>query len=250
MWKNPTNRIEEIEDRLQELPKGTLTYKKINGKEQPYIQKTIEGKSVSYYVKLSEREQVLKEFEERTELLEEKNRLTAYVQGLKEILQRNPYLSAKVGLGYQDFRDFACGRQFYVDKTHFITQWLKKDSKITLVTRPRRFGKTTLLSTVRMFFDPQYADHPEYFKDLRVWKDEESRSMFGSTPVISTSFGSCKGIDFKQSIRGMMSNLETMYYHHEYLLESPKLSREDKKKFEETKRGLFHHELKIGRAHV
>lgn len=243
MWKNPTDRIKEIDDRLQELPKGTLTYKKINGKEQPYIQKTVEGKSVSYYVKLSEREQVLKEFEERTELLEEKKRLTAYVQGLKKILQRNPYLSAKVGLGYQDFRDFACGRQFYVDKTHFITQWLKKESKITLITRPRRFGKTTLLSTVRMFFDPKYKDHPEYFEDLRVWKDEESRSMFGSTPVISTSFGSCKGIDFKQSIRGMMSNLEDMYGQHEYLLESPRLSQEDKKKFEETKRGLFHHEL-------
>ena len=72
MSTNPTKRIEEIDRRLEELPRGTLTYKKINGKEQPYIQRTIDGKSVSYYVKVYERERVLVEFEERTNLLEEK----------------------------------------------------------------------------------------------------------------------------------------------------------------------------------
>ena len=68
MSTNPTKRIEEIDRTLEELPKGTLTYKKINGKEQPYIQRSIDGKSVSYYVKVSEREKVLVEFEERTKL--------------------------------------------------------------------------------------------------------------------------------------------------------------------------------------
>ena len=56
MHLNPKQRIAEIDHRLQELPKGTLTYKKINGKSQPYVQRTVEGKSVSYYVKLSERD--------------------------------------------------------------------------------------------------------------------------------------------------------------------------------------------------
>ena len=242
MSTNPTKRIEEIDRRLEELPKGTLTYKKINGKEQPYIQRTIDGKSVSYYVKVSEREQVFMEFEERTKLLEEKRHLTAYAEGLKDILKHNPYLSAKVVIGYQDFEDFTCGQQFYVDKTHFITEWLREGTKITLITRPRRFGKTTLLSTVRMFFDPRYADHPEYFCKLRVWQDERSRSMFGSTPVISTSFGGCKGIDYKQSIRGMMGQLDTMYAHHEYLLDSPRLTEEDKETFKETRWGLFHND--------
>ena len=106
MSTNPTKRIEEIDRRLEELPKGTLTYKKINGKEQPYIQRTIDGKSVSYYVKVSEREKVLVEFEERTKLQEEKRHLTAYAEGLKDILKHNPYLSAQVVIGYQDFEDF------------------------------------------------------------------------------------------------------------------------------------------------
>lgn len=242
MSTNPTKRIEEIDRRLEELPKGTLTYKKINGKEQPYIQRTIDGKSVSYYVKVSEREKVLVEFEERTKLQEEKRHLTAYVEGLKDILKHNPYLSAQVVIGYQDFEDFTCGQQFYVDKTHFITEWLREGTKITLITRSRRFGKTTLLSTVRMFFDPRYADHPEYFCKLRVWQDERSRSMFGSTPVISTSFGGCKGIDYKQSIRGMMGQLRTMYGHHEYLLDSPRLSDRDKELFKETKCAFFNND--------
>ena len=242
MSTNPTKRIEEIDRRLEELPKGTLTYKKINGKEQPYIQRTIDGKSVSHYVKLTEREQVFMEFEERTKLQEEKKHLTAYAEGLKDILKHNPYLSAKVVIGYQDFEDFTCGQQFYVDKTHFITEWIREGTKITLITRPRRFGKTTLLSTVRMFFDPRYAEHPEYFSKLRVWQDERSRSMFGSTPVISTSFGGCKGIDYKQSIRGMMGQLDTMYAHHEYLLDSPRLTEEDKETFKETRWGLFHND--------
>ena len=242
MSTNPTKRIEEIDRRLEELPKGTLTYKKIKGKEQPYIQRTIDGKSVSHYVKLTEREKVLMEFEERTKLQEEKKHLTAYVEGLKDILKHNPYLSAQVVIGYQDFEDFTCGQQFYVDKTHFITEWIREGTKITLITRPRRFGKTTLLSTVRMFFDPRYAEHPEYFSKLRVWQDERSRSMFGSTPVISTSFGGCKGIDYKQSIRGMMGQLDTMYAHHEYLLDSPRLTEEDKETFKETRWGLFHND--------
>ncbi len=104
------------------------------------------------------RKEVLLEFEERTKLQDEKKHLIAYMKGLKDILKRNPYLDAHVGLGYQNFQDFACGKQFYVDKTHFITKWLSHDAQVTLITRPRRFGKTTLLSTVENFFDPRFAE--------------------------------------------------------------------------------------------
>ena len=231
MCLNPKRRIAEIDNRLQELPKGTLTYKKINGKSQPYVQRTVGGKSVSYYVKISEREQVFLEFQERTELLEEREHLLAYVESLKKILSRNPYLDANVGLGYQNFLDFVCGKRFYVDKTHFIPEWLASDARITLITRPRRFGKSMLLSTVRTFFDPMYADHPEYFEKLRVWKDADSRSLFGTIPVISVSFGSCKGNDFAQAMRGVTLGLYNMYIQHEYLRESPKLSEEEKAEY-------------------
>ena len=109
-------------------------------------------------------------YEERKQLIEEKQRLSAYLNGLKSILKRNPYLDAKVGLGYDNFLDFTCGRQFYVDKTHFISEWMRSDAKVTLITRPRRFGKTTLFSTVETFFDPKYAKHPEYFENFAFGK--------------------------------------------------------------------------------
>ena len=106
-----------------------------------------------------------------------------------------------------------------MDKTHFIPEWLASDARITLITRPRRFGKSMLLSTVRTFFDPMYADHPEYFKKLQVWKDKDCRRLFGTIPVISVSFGSCKGNHFEQAMRGVTLGLYNMYVQHEYLRE-------------------------------
>lgn len=101
MTTNPRDRIEDIDARLKELPKGTLTYKTINGKKQPYIQKSVDGKVTSTYVKLDEREQVLLEFEERSRLQEEKKHLLAYMRKLQKILSRNPYLVPGWGLVFR-----------------------------------------------------------------------------------------------------------------------------------------------------
>lgn len=243
MTNNPKRRIEEIDNRLEQLPKGTLTYKTINGKKQPYVQRTINGKSVSYYVKLADREHILIEFNERKQLQDEKKHLISYLEGLSDILKRNPSLSSgDLGIGYQSFVDFASGNKFYVDKTHFISEWVRSTPKISLITRPRRFGKTLLMSTVRTFFDPKYADHPEYFEKLNVWSDTASREKFGHIPVIYTSFGSCKGRDYRQAIGGLMSSLETMYWTSSYLLQSERLDDEDKKEFSKTKEALFNRE--------
>lgn len=238
---NPKRRIEEIDRRLEELPKGTLTYKTINGKKQPYVQRTIDGKSVSYYVKVSEREQILIEFEERSKLVEEKKHLLAYQKKLSSILAENPYLGENIGLGYQWFKDFACGQQFYVDKTHFIPEWMSTSDVVTLITRPRRFGKTMLLSTVNTFFDPEYADHPEYFEKLKVWKHPECRKVFGKIPAIYVTFGSCKGINYRSALGGLLGSLETLYRNNDYLMDSEKLSSKDKAKFKKMDDLLWDH---------
>lgn len=96
-------------------------------------------------------------------------------------------------MGHQNFRDFIDGKMFYVDKTQFISEWMQTGDKVTLITRPRRFGKTLILSTVETFFDPRYVDHPEYFKELKVWKDPACRTRFGSTPVILRALETVKG---------------------------------------------------------
>lgn len=240
--ENLQDRMETIEKRLEELPKGSLTYKTIKGKKQPYIQRTIEGKSVSHYVKLSEREQVLLEFEERTQLLEEKKHLQEYMKSLTNILQKNPYLDARVGCGYQNFQDYVCGKQFYVDKTYFISEWLQREAQVTLITRPRRFGKTMLLSTVETFFDPRFADHPEYFERLAVWRDKTSRQFFGKIPVVSASFGSCKGSHYAQAIKGIRYNFYDMYEAHNYLLNSAELPQKKREDYEIIRDRLFHGE--------
>lgn len=232
---NLKDRMERIDKRLEELPRGSLTYKTIKGKKQPYIQRTIEGKSVSRYVKLSDREQVLLEFEERTRLLEEKKHLQEYMRSLSNILQKNPYLDARVGCGYQNFQDYVCGKQFYVDKTHFISEWLKNEVQVTLITRPRRFGKTMLLSTVETFFDPRFAHHPEYFERLAVWRDEACREHFGKIPVVSASFGSCKGSHYGQAIRGVAHNLYNAYDAHSYLQNSAELPEEKRAVYKKIK---------------
>ncbi len=241
---NPKQRIKEIERRLEELPKGTLTYKNINGKKQPYVQLTIDGKSVSYYVKMADRDDILIEFEERGRLQEERKYLLAYQKKLSAILAKNPYLSEPVGMGHQNFRDFVDGKMFYVDKTQFISEWMQTGDKVTLITRPRRFGKSMVLSMIETFFDPKYADHPEYFKGLKVWKDLVCREAFGGTPTILVSFGDCKGVDYEQAIRGLKNMLYSLFCEHEYLLGSDKLTDNDKKAFEQTEEELRCYEEK------
>ena len=238
---NPKQRIREIEQRLEELPKGTLTYKTINGKKQPYVQRTIDGKSVSCYVKVSEREQILLEFEERSRLQEERQHLIAYQKKLAAILAKNPYLSETVGMGHQNFRDFVSGKMFYVDKTQFISEWMRTGDKVTLITRPRRFGKSMTLSMVETFFDPRYVDHPENFKGLKVWNDPVCREAFGGTPAIFVSFGDCKGVNYEQAIGGLMDTLYCLFCMHNYLLDSDKLRDDDKKAFEWMKEELHCH---------
>lgn len=204
-------------------------------------QQNIHFISFSYYVKVSESEMTLLELEKTSRSPEEKQHLTVYCKDLQDILKGNPYLDAKVSCGYQDFRDFACGRQFYVDKTHFISEWIRSEAKVTLITRPRRFGKTTLLSTVENYFDPGFSEHPEYFEKLKVWQDSKARKWYGRIPVISVSFGSCKGTAYAQAIRGMINSFYTMYEVHGELLQSKTLDEDDKAEYksmrEEFRRG-------------
>lgn len=97
------------------------------------------------------------------------------------------------GHGSSEFPGLHRWEMFYVDKTQFISEWMQTGDKVTLITRPRRFGKTLILSTVETFFDPRYVDHPEYFKELKVWKDPACRTRFGSTPVILRALETVKG---------------------------------------------------------
>lgn len=89
-----------------------------------------------------------------------------------------------VGIGHQDFETVRTRDIFYVDKTDFIRQWWEADDAVTLIARPRRFGKTLNMSMLEKFFSVEYAGRGELFEGLSIWKEDKYRRLQGTYPVI------------------------------------------------------------------
>lgn len=82
-----------------------------------------------------------------------------------------------ISIGKQDFISLRENQYFYIDKTDFIRQWWESGDDITLITRPRRFGKTLNMSMLSSFFSRQYAGRGDLFEGLSIWKDEKFRKL-------------------------------------------------------------------------
>ena len=106
-----------------------------------------------------------------------------------------------VGLGIQDFEKIIDQESFYIDKTKFISEWWKSDDDVTLITRPRRFGKTLMLSTVEKFFSVRQENSKELFKGLEISKDSDMMQECGKWPVIFVSFAKVKSESFDSALR-------------------------------------------------
>ncbi|MBW7877067.1 MAG: AAA family ATPase, partial [Candidatus Cloacimonetes bacterium] len=100
----------------------------------------------------------------------------------------------KIPIGYSDFKEILSNPSFlYVDKTGLIEELLEDQTKILLITRPRRFGKTLNLSTLRYFFDKENAsENRKLFDGLKVSKNQEAMAVQGKRPVIYLTFKDCK----------------------------------------------------------
>lgn len=231
-------RIREIEKRIEELPKGTLTYKTIKGKAQPYLQRTENGKSISVFIKVGEREKVLAQIEERKSLQDEFTRLVSYRDRIADILLGNPYLACTPGIGYQRIDEIIDERVLYVDKTHFIKEWWESKCQVSLITRPRRFGKTLMLSTVNCFFSTLYEDRKDIFEGLKIWQHEEYRKLQGTFPVIFMTFAAVKASDFDGAIHTISRYCYDLYVTHEYIMNADVLSDEDKSIYMEYRERL------------
>lgn len=112
-------------------------------------------------------------------------------------------MSPLFALGNTDLADILKKNRFYVDKTQFLADWWHIGSLVTLITRPRRFGKTLMINTVERFFSLRFSDQEQVFKQLKVWEDASMRTLAGKLPVISLSFANIKGPDF-QSVRELI----------------------------------------------
>lgn len=95
---------------------------------------------------------------------------------------------AVVNIGVQQFDKVREQNAFYIDKTGFIKEWWEGGSDVTLITRPRRFGKTLNMSMVDCFFSNKYAGRGDLFEGLAIWKEEQYRLLQGTYPVLATGY--------------------------------------------------------------
>ena len=125
-----------------------------------------------------------------------------------------------VGLGIQDYEKVIEQNNFYIDKTNFIPEWWRSNDDITLITRPRRFGKTLMLSTVEKFFSIRQGNNEELFKGLNVSKDTEMMKECGKWPVLFVSFAAIKADNFKDAVTQFVQTFMDLKINLSFLKDS------------------------------
>lgn len=138
-----------------------------------------------------------------------------------------------ISIGKQDFSSLRENNCFYIDKSDLIREWWDSQDEITLITRPRRFGKTLNMSMLNYFFSNLYTDKKALFENLSIWKEEKYRNLQGIYPVIFISFASVKGNTYQDTRDGVIMAINEAYSEHRYLLEWKGLTEGERKCFEE-----------------
>jgi len=136
-----------------------------------------------------------------------------------------------VAIGLQSYDTIIEKECFYVDKTHFIKEWWENDDEVTLIARPRRFGKTLTMSMVEQFFSLKYANRGDLFENQNIWREEKYRNLQGTYPVISLSFASIKENKYELVRKRILRILVNLYAERQFLLDSDVLSDSDKQYF-------------------
>lgn len=116
-----------------------------------------------------------------------------------------------VGIGHQDFEQMIMKNNFYIDKTMFIKEWWENDDDVTLINRPRRFGKTLNLNMTACFFSVRYAGRSDLFQSLSIWRDEKYRKLQGTYPVIFLSFAGVKETSFPDARKSICQIIKNLY---------------------------------------
>lgn len=129
-----------------------------------------------------------------------------------------------ISIGAQHFDKIRQNHFFYIDKTDFISQWWRAGADVTLITRPRRFGKTLLMSTIACFFSCARNDQETLFNGLKIWEDKDLRALAGSRPVISLSWSGIKRKTYRDSLELIFNRLFKLYESFRWLADSPRLS--------------------------
>lgn len=171
-------------------------------------------------------------------------------------------MAKTIGIGHQNFEKLITNDYFYIDKTMFIKEWWESGDEVTLITRPRRFGKTLNLSMVENFFSVEYtqrafrafhpggtdgihssqsndfclpcsrSDRSRLFRGLAIWDDEKYREMQGTWPVIFLSFANIKETSFTNTRKKICQLITNLYNEYDFLLESGFLNDKEKELYQ------------------
>ena len=138
------------------------------------------------------------------------------------------YMTTNIAIGIQDFATIMENNYFYIDKTSFLKEWWDSGDSVTLITRPRRFGKTLTMSMAEQFFSRKYANRSDLFEKLNIWEEEKYRNLQGTYPVISLSFARIKENSYEKTKQKMCEILRNVYIQFAYIRESDKLTDADR----------------------
>ena len=147
-------------------------------------------------------------------------------------------MAREIATGVQDFRELREKHAFYVDKTAFIREWWNGLDAVTLITRPRRFGKTLNMSMLECFFSNKYEGRADLFEGLDVWKDEGFRKLQGTYPVIFLSFAGVKQVTYEKT-RGLINELITkLFIQYEWLFKDERFTKKDREFYDQVSRNM------------
>ncbi len=139
-----------------------------------------------------------------------------------------------ISIGNQGFDSIREENSFYIDKTDFIREWWESRDVMTLITRPRRFGKTLNMSMLNCFFSNQYAGRADLFEGLSVWKEEKYRKLQGTYPVIFLSFADVKQTNYEDAVRKIKKIISMTFEQYKEVLLQKEIPIQVRRQFEKV----------------
>ena len=137
-----------------------------------------------------------------------------------------------IGIGESDFKGLRIRDNYYIDKSMYIKHIIDNGSRVILVTRPRRFGKTLNMSMLKYYFDMNCKDSKELFKGLKILDQEEKyTSKMNYYPCIYITLKDVVGKNFKNMMLALQTELVELFIEHSKILESEKLLDIEKEMF-------------------
>ena len=142
-------------------------------------------------------------------------------------------MAKTVSIGNQSFESIRRQDIFYIDKSEFIKEWWENEDVVTLITRPRRFGKTLNMDMLNCFFSNKFTDRGDLFEGLEIWKEEKYRKLQGTYPVIFISFAAVKGDTFEITKQQIVTQIVHLFEEKRFLLDADVMSESEKIKYKQ-----------------